>query len=168
MSLALSSEESVFSSLKDLIIFINIHVDLEDYAMIIARFKCSKKRIKNKAILRCDRDDKSLESLNRNRDHSDTRLIQCSFFIVAKLNVDFAEWSFVVRDSIHIHDFTLSTFHSALRKMTCLINDRMRNYQVWDNQLDLLDDYLRYELSYRNIVTRTENNLNVKNLFSNE
>jgi biopolymer transport protein ExbB/TolQ len=91
MSLASSSEESVFSSLKDLIIFINTHADFEDYAMIIARFKCSKKKIKNKTVLRCDRDDKSLESLSRNRRHSDTRLIQCSFFIVAKLNVDFAE-----------------------------------------------------------------------------
>jgi hypothetical protein len=91
MSLASSSEGSVFSSLKDLIIFINTHADFEDYAMIIARFKCSKKRIKNKAVSRCDRDDKSLESLSRNRRHSDTRLIQCSFFIVIKLNVDFAE-----------------------------------------------------------------------------
>jgi hypothetical protein len=61
MSLASSFEESVFSSLKDLIIFINTHVDFEDYAMIIARFKYSKKKIKNKAVLRCDRDDKSLE-----------------------------------------------------------------------------------------------------------
>ncbi len=91
MSLASSSEEFVFSSLKDLIIFINIHADFEDYAMIITRYKCSKKKIKNKAVLRCNRDEKFLESSNRNRRHSDTRLIQCSFFIVIKLNVDFVE-----------------------------------------------------------------------------
>jgi hypothetical protein len=39
MSLAPSPEESVFSSLKDLITFINTHADFEDYAMIIARFQ---------------------------------------------------------------------------------------------------------------------------------
>jgi uncharacterized protein YjbI with pentapeptide repeats len=77
MSLASSSEESFFSSLKALIAFINSHVDLENYAIVIARFKCSKKSIKNKIILRCDREDKSLDFLSKKRRHSDTRLIQC-------------------------------------------------------------------------------------------
>jgi hypothetical protein len=75
MLLASSSEESFFLNLKDLIAFINKHIDFENYAIVIARFKCSKKNIKNKTILRCDREDKSLDFLNRKRRHSNTRLI---------------------------------------------------------------------------------------------
>ncbi len=119
MSLASSSEESFFSSLKNLIAFINRHVDLENYTVVIARFKCSKKNIKNKTVLRCDREDKSLDLLSRKRRHSDTRLIQCFFSIVTKLN-DLSEWIFVVRDSNHTHDSTLAASHSTLRKMTLI------------------------------------------------
>jgi hypothetical protein len=47
MSLASFSEKSFFSSLKDLIAFIDTYVDFENYAVVIARFKCSEKSIKN-------------------------------------------------------------------------------------------------------------------------
>ncbi len=164
MSLASSSEEFVFSSLKDLIIFINTHVDFEDYVMIIARFKCSKKRINNKTILRCDRDDKFLESLNRNRRHSNTRLIQCSFFIVIKSNVDFAEWNFVIRDSIHIHDLTLSTSHSALRKMTSIDEIKDQIFRQSKIQIASIKIFfiLRLKANEENLIYKTRDIYNVK------
>ncbi len=88
MQLTSSFEEFIFENLKDLIKFVNTHVDSQNYAIVIARFKCSKKDIKRKMFLRCDRDEKFLSSLDRKRQHTDTRLIQCSFSVVAKLNLD--------------------------------------------------------------------------------
>jgi hypothetical protein len=88
MQLLSSSEESIFENLKNFIKFVNTHVDSQNYAMIIARFKISKKDIKRKIFLRCDREEKFLSSLDRKRRHTDTRLIQCSFNIIAKLNLD--------------------------------------------------------------------------------
>ncbi len=88
MQLLSSSEESIFENLKNLIKFLNTHADFQNYAMIIARFKISKKDIKRKIFLRCDREEKFLSSLDRKRRHTNTRLIQCSFNIIAKLNLD--------------------------------------------------------------------------------
>ncbi len=81
-------EESIFENLKDLIRFVNTHADFQNYAIVIARFKISKKDIKHKIFLRCDREEKSLDSLDRKRRHTNTRLIQCLFSIIAKLNLD--------------------------------------------------------------------------------
>jgi hypothetical protein len=88
MQLTSLLEESIFENLKDLIKFVNTHVDFQNYAIVIARFKISKKNIKRKIFLRCDREEKFLDSLSRKRRHTDTRLIQCSFSIIAKLNLD--------------------------------------------------------------------------------
>jgi hypothetical protein len=84
------SEESFLSSLKAFIAFINNHIDFENYAIVIARVKCSKKNIKNKIILRCDCENKFFDFLNKKRRQLNTRLIQCSFFIVIKL-IDLSE-----------------------------------------------------------------------------
>jgi hypothetical protein len=113
-------EESIFENLKDLIKFVNTHVDFQNYAIVITRFKISKKNIKRKIFLRCDREEKFLDSLNRKRRHTDTRLIQCSFSIIAKLNLDINLWSLIVRDFDHNHDSSTSAVHSALRKLAII------------------------------------------------
>jgi hypothetical protein len=120
MQLLSSSEESIFENLKDLIKFVNTHVDSQNYAMIIARFKISKKDIKRKIFLRCDREEKFLSSLDRKRRHTNTRLIQCSFSIIAKLNLDINLWSLIVRDSDHNHNSFTSVVHFALRKLVII------------------------------------------------
>jgi hypothetical protein len=81
-------EESIFENLKNLIKFVNTHVDSQNYAIVIARFKISKKDIKRKIFLRCDREERFLDSLDRKRRNTNLRLIQCSFNIIAKLNLD--------------------------------------------------------------------------------
>jgi hypothetical protein len=88
MQLTSPPEGSTFDTLKDLIKFVNTHADSQGYAVVIARFKTSKKGIKRKAFLRCDRGGKSLGPLGRKRQHTDTRLIQCPFSIIAKLDLD--------------------------------------------------------------------------------
>jgi hypothetical protein len=125
MQLLSSSEESIFENLKDLIKFVNTHVDSQDYAMIIARFKISKKDIKGKIFLRCDREEKFLSSLDRKRQHTDTRLIQCFFSIIAKLNLDINFWSLIVRDFDHNHDFFTFVSYFVLRKLV-IIDEAMK------------------------------------------
>ncbi len=163
MSLASSSEESFFSSLKNLIAFINRHVDLENYTVVIARFKCSKKNIKNKTVLRCDREDKSLDFLSRKRRHSNTRLIQCSFSIVTKLN-DLSEWIFVVRDSNHTHDSTLAASHSTLRKMTFIdeVKDQISRQSKVQIALVKILFTLRLNANEENLIYKTRDIYNVK------
>ena len=53
--------EKFFLTLKLLIANVNKHVDLEEYAIIIARFNLNKKKIKHKAYLSCNRKKKIKE-----------------------------------------------------------------------------------------------------------
>jgi hypothetical protein len=163
MSFASSFEGSFFSSLKNLIAFINKHIDFENYAIVIARFKCSKKNIKNKTILRCNWENKSFDFLSKKRRHSNTRLIQCFFFIVSKLN-DLFEWIFVVRDSNHTHDSTFVTFHSTLQKMTLI--DEVKNQISRQSKIQIalvkILFTLRLNANERNFIYKIRNIYNVK------
>ncbi len=137
--------------------------------MIIARFKCFKKRIKRKIFLRCDRDEKSLDSLSRQRRHTNTRLIQCSFSIVVKLN-DLSKWTFVVRDSHHTHDLTLSASHSALRKLTII--DEMKEQIFLQSKVQISSIkilfILRVNANEENLIYKARDIYNTKTIIQRE
>ena len=84
-------EKKTFENLKDLIKSVNTFADSEGYAVVTARFKLSKKDVKRKIHLKCDRGKKSLNPQNKKRQHTNTRLTQCSFIIIAKLDPVFLQ-----------------------------------------------------------------------------
>ncbi len=49
MSLRSSKDEQTFENLKDCMLRLNEHADLEDYALVLHRIKKSKLRVKRKA-----------------------------------------------------------------------------------------------------------------------
>jgi hypothetical protein len=156
-------EESIFDILKDLIKFVNTHADSQNYAIVIARFKISKKSIKRKVFLRCDREEKSFDSLDRKRQHTDTRLIQCSFSIIAKLNLDINLWSLTVRDSDHNHESSTSVAHSALRKLVIIDEvvkfDITRQFKI---QISLVKILSTLRLNNEESIFKTRDLYNLK------
>ena len=81
-------ENKIFDQLQDFIAFINTHAESQRYAVVTVRSKCSKKRIKRKIILRCDREEKSAGPFDRKREHTNIRMTQYSFNIIAKLDAE--------------------------------------------------------------------------------
>jgi hypothetical protein len=73
-------------------------------------------------------------------------------------------------NQIREHTFKEIIIRFAFEKFDmCLITNLLSNNQVWVNQNWSIKMFLTeiYELSYRNIVTKAENNLNVRDLFPN-
>ncbi len=119
MILSSSSENRTFDEFEHLLRFLNEHVDSEEYAIVQKRSKKFKLRIKCKTWLICDRERKSHECTEQNRRHVDNRHIECSFFIVAKLNDENADsWIYEIKNEKHIHVSSIIDAHSALRRMT--------------------------------------------------
>ncbi len=111
--------KEVYNDAKLLIEGLNKYAGSEDYAVVTERFKKFKKDVDRIVYIRCDREGKA--SLNsegfERRLHSDTRLMKCSFSAVDKRNED-DDWYFeVIRNESHIHTSTLTSAHSALRKL---------------------------------------------------
>lgn len=117
MALAPPPAWKVYDSLEDLIKFVNTHASTQGYAVITARSKLSKKGIKRKVHLRCDRGGKSSGPLGRKRQHAGTRMTQCPFSIIAKLDPISQRWGFVVHIAHHNHEPTKASSHPALRKL---------------------------------------------------
>ena len=80
--------------LPTLIEHVNKHAAAEGYAVVLARTKASKKNVKFKAWLRCDRGGKpkTLSEGAGQRAHGSTRLQACPFIAIAKLNVLDERW----------------------------------------------------------------------------
>ncbi len=155
-------EESIFESLKNLIKFVNTHADSQNYAIVIARFKISKIDIKRKVFLRCDREEKFLNSLDRKRQHTDTWLIQCSYNIIAKLNLDINLWSLTVRDFDHNHDSFISVAHFALRKLVIIDevkSDISRQFKI---QISLAKILSTLRLNNEELIFKTRDLYNLK------
>ncbi len=118
MMLASSFEDRIFDDLKDLLLYLNQHADSEDYAIVLKRTKKSKLQVTCKAWIICDRDRKSHERAEEHRRHDSSKHIECSFFIIAKLddeNVD--SWIFEIRNEEHNHVSSMSDAHSVLKQM---------------------------------------------------
>ncbi len=118
MMLVFSFEDRTFDDLKDLLLYLNQHVDFEDYAMILKRTKKSKLRITCKTWIICDRDRKSHECIEQNRRYDDSKHIKCSFSIIAKLsdeNIDF--WLFDIKNEEHNHASSILDVHLVLRRI---------------------------------------------------
>jgi hypothetical protein len=87
-SLTPSLEGQLYESLKALIRTVNIHAEPQEYAVVLTRTKCSKKGVKRKAFLRCDRGEKSFDVAGKRRVHESSRLIECLFSMTTKLKED--------------------------------------------------------------------------------
>jgi hypothetical protein len=132
MNLALSSEDLNFVYLKNLVRFINEHVDRENYAMILKRTKIFKEEIINKTWIICDRKRKTHVAKDQKR-HDESKHIKCSFFIIIKLNKDIQIWLYEVKNAKHNHAFSVVDAHFALRKMTMtkqLQDNALINWQL--------------------------------------
>lgn len=97
MALTAPSEGEVFENVKDFIKFVNTYASSQDYAVVIARSKRSKKDIKRKVCFRCDRGKKSPGPFGRKRQHTGTRMTQCPFNIMTKLDPMSQRWSFKIQ-----------------------------------------------------------------------
>jgi hypothetical protein len=101
MILTFLINDQTFSTLKELIRSVNEHAELEDYTVVIFRIKKFKLRVRRKTWIKCDREEKSDESKERERRHFSSRLIE-------------------VINSQHNHAFSIVVAHSVLRKMTMI------------------------------------------------
>ncbi len=121
MMLASSFEDCTFDDLKDLLLYLNQHVDSEDYAIVLKRTKKFKLQITCKTWIICDRNKKFHERAKEHRRYDSNKHIKCSFFIIAKLddeNVD--SWIFEIRNEEHNHVSSMFDAHSVLRQMTMI------------------------------------------------
>ncbi len=120
MNFILFSNELNFAFLKSFLQAFNEYADSEDYAVVLKRIKKSKNETINKAWIICDRKRKTHEVTDQNRRHCESRHIECSFFIIVKLNEDIQTWFYEIKNSEHNHDVIISEFHSVLRRMTMI------------------------------------------------
>ncbi len=119
MILSSSFEDRTFDEFEHLLRFLNEHVGSEEYAIVQKRSKNFKLRTKCKTWLICDRERKSHECTEQNRRHVNSRHIECSFFIVAKLNDENADsWIYEIKNEEHNYASSIIDVHSALRRMT--------------------------------------------------
>lgn len=114
-TLSSPSEGETFLNLEALLQFINLHAGPQGYAVVLARTKCSKKGVKRKAFVRCNRGGKSPGVHGERRIHESSRMIECPFSVVAKL--EDCHWSFIVRNDQHNYDATLPGSYPKLRKL---------------------------------------------------
>lgn len=87
ITLKTSFENKTFENLKNFIFFVNEHAGSQEYAVVIVCSKLSKKKIKRKMYLRCDREEKSAKFFNKKRQHINICMTQYPFSIIAKLNI---------------------------------------------------------------------------------
>ncbi len=139
INLASSSEDLSFAYLKNLVRFINEHVDRENYAMILKRTKKFKKEIINNTWIICDRERKTHVAKDSSRRHDNNKHIKCSFFIIVKLNEDIQIWLYEVKNAKHNHAFSVVDAHSALRRMT--MTEQLQNNALIDWQSHLTDQW---------------------------
>jgi hypothetical protein len=102
--LVFSFKDRIFDNLKNLLLYINQHVNSEDYAIVLKRTKKFKLQVTCKTWIICDRDKKFHERAEEHRRHDSNKHIKCFFFIIAKLdneNVD--SWIFEIRNKEHNH-----------------------------------------------------------------
>jgi hypothetical protein len=117
--LAFSFEDRTFDDLKDLLLYLNQHADLENYAIVLKRTKKFKLQVTCKTWIICDRNRKFHEREEEHRRYDSSKHIKCSFFIIVKLddeNVD--SWIFEIRNEEHNHVSSMSDAHFILRQMT--------------------------------------------------
>jgi hypothetical protein len=120
MNLASSSTNLSFVFLKSLLRAINQHVDSKEYAVVLKCTKKSKNEVINKTWIICDRKRKIHEVIEQNRRHFDNKFIQCSFFIIVKLNEDIQSWFYKIKNSKHNHEIIIAESHLVHRKMTMI------------------------------------------------
>jgi hypothetical protein len=124
MNLVSSSTDLNFVFLKSLLRAINQHVDSKEYAVVLKLTKKSKNEVINKTWIICDRERKIHEVIEQNRRHCDSKYIQCSFFIIVKLNEDIQSWFYEMKNSKHNHEVTIAESHFVHRKMTMIFEMR--------------------------------------------
>lgn len=118
MNLTAPPEGVLYSSIEAVVRAVNEHAGPEGYAVIIARTKVSKKGVKRKVWLRCDRGGKIREPKGQKRVHGSSRLEDCPFKLTAKrIDEESEEWILTVEDASHNHAPTLAGSHPALRKI---------------------------------------------------
>jgi predicted Holliday junction resolvase-like endonuclease len=120
MNLVSSSTDLSFVYLKSLLRAINQHVESKEYAVVLKRTKKSKNEIINKTWIICDRERKIHEVIELNRRHCDSKHIQCSFFIIAKLDENIQCWLYEIKDSKHNHEAIITESYLVHRKMTMI------------------------------------------------
>ncbi len=79
-----SSVNELCVSDEKLIVVVNTWAETHDYTLIVSRLNKNKREIKNKIWLRCDRNDKSDDTVEQTRLHVDSRLIECFFKAIAR------------------------------------------------------------------------------------
>ena len=107
----------VYNDAKLLIEGLNKHAGPESYAVVIARFKKSKKGVDRIVYIRCDREGKARLTGFGRRIHSGTRLMECPFSAVGKRNEDGDWYLEAIRNGSHNHTPTLASAHPALRRL---------------------------------------------------
>ena len=116
-------DEAYNLNLSALVAHVNKHVVVEEYAVILTRIKASKKNVKFKTWLRCNREGKIklLSEKSGQRAHESTRLQACPFVVIVKLNIIDERWYVdSIKNSEHNHDSSLAVAHSALRKLVMI------------------------------------------------
>ena len=126
MPLTSSIEGQTFPFLKELVRAVNEHAEPEGYAVVIARIKKFKLRVKRKTWLRCDREEKFATSSGETRRHFDSRLIECPFSLTVKREDDDVDaWILKIVISQHNHESIIADAHSILRRM--IITSQIRS-----------------------------------------
>jgi hypothetical protein len=116
---AFSFEDRTFDDLKDLLLYLNQHVNSEDYVIVLKRTKKFKLQVTCKTLIICDRNKKFHERAEEHRRHDSCKHIKCSFFIIAKLDDENVySWIFEIRNEEHNHVSSMFVAHFILKQMT--------------------------------------------------
>ena len=88
--LQISPPDSRYGTLSELFTAFNEHAGPQEYAVVKARTKESKKGVLRKCVFRCDREEtfKNSEDIDK-RIHASSRLIDCSYSAIVLLKDDF-------------------------------------------------------------------------------
>jgi hypothetical protein len=132
------------------------------------RIKKFKLEVIKKAWLICDRNKKFKKSKDQNRRHTNNRLIDCSFSLIAQRREDdFIVWFLKIINLAHNHDFNFVDSHFILRKliMTSEIKSQIsRQIAVQITSFKIIFS-LRIFDSVAKMNTKNSENLTITSLF---
>ncbi len=122
MNLVFFEDDQTFVNLEELILRVNEHAKSQEYVVVLLRIKKSKLEVKRKAWLICDRDRKFDDLEDQHRRHTESKRVECSFFLIEKrLDDNDDSWSLKVINSQHNHASTLVDAHSVHRRMILIV-----------------------------------------------
>ena len=93
-------------------------VELEEYAVILKRIKKSRHDIFKRAWIICDRERESRDLIDRQRRHTSSKHVDCSFRMTTwmKKNIR-SSWFWELIMNYHIHEFTSISVYSIHQRM---------------------------------------------------